>query len=256
MTINTRNKTIIAGISLTGLLLAVFLASAILILKQNLARTDTAVLLASSAAELVFAVVAATTLYLSFRKTKSPEIFFFIIFVVTMSLDSLKALLLLIDVLRLSPYYGVFLTRAVYFGRFFGTLAVLFSGLFSLGAEYQRIEIYLGAAFLLAFALSAAVTIDMTESDSTMLYQMGNSRELGIIRVLFLSFGVLNYVLYAIQNSSKDHLLIAAGLALVIAGREIFSFGRNPVLLIGAFLMLIAGTTLFGERTHAVHLWS
>ena len=256
MTIRTRNKIILLGICLTALLFTAFLASTISVLKRNPAREAANALLAPQATELLFVLAATTILYFSFRKTKSPEMFFFSIFLISMSFDSLKALLLLTETLDLPPYYGVLLTRAAYFGRFFGTLAVLISGLFSLGAEYQRMEIYLGVTFLLAFALSASVLVDMTETGTNLLYRIGNKRELGIINFLFLSFGVFNYVLYAVLNASKDHILIALGLALVIAGREIFFFTLNPMLLIGAVIMLIAGASLFGERIHAVHLWS
>jgi len=172
-----------------------------------------------------------------------------------MSFDSLKALFVLVDILNLSPFYGIMLTRVVYFGRFLGTLAVLAGGLFSLGAEYQRMEIYVGVALLLAFTLASAVTVDMTETNEYLLYKIGNTRELNIIRVLFLCFGVFNYVLYAVQNSSRDHVLIAAGLSLVIVGRELLFTSRHPVALTVAFLLLVSGTTLFGERTHAVRLW-
>ena len=117
-------------------------------------------------------------------------------------------------------------------------------------------EIFLGVAFLLAFSLAAAVSIDTTATGENLLYRLGNARELGIISLIFLLFGVLNYALYAVQNSSRDHALIAIGLSLVISGREMLFFLNNSIAMIAAFLMLIVGTTLFGERTHAVHLWS
>ncbi len=256
MTIDTRNKTILAGISVTVSLIAVFLFAVVLMYRHGPVGTRLTAVLASLAGELLFSISAMIVLYFSFRKTKSPEIFFFIIFLISMSFDSLKASFELIRILDLPPYYGVLITRAVYFGRFLGTLAILAGGLFSLGAEYQRMEIYLGVAFLLAFTLAAAVTVDMTQPEPYLLYNMGNVRELGIVSTLFLSFGVFNFVLYAIQNSSRDHLLIAGGLALVIAGREILFFVQNPIVLGVAFLLLVSGTTLFGERTHVVHLWS
>jgi len=256
MTINTRNKTILSGLGLAVLLFCGFLVSVILILKQTSAEINLLITLASLALELVFAIAAILILYFSFNKTKSPEIFFFIIFLLSMSFNSLKASFVLVNILDFAPYYSGLLTRAVYFGRFFGTLAVLVSGLFCLGAEYQRIEIYLGVTFLLAFTLSAAITIDLTETEAHLLYRMGNNTELLIISALFLCFGVFNYILYAVQNSSKDHVLMAVGLALVIGGREVIFFSRNLIALIVAYIMLIGGAMLFGGRNRAVHLWS
>jgi len=256
MTIHTRNKTILGGIFLTALLLAAFAASMILIFGRFDPAGEAVLMLVSLAMELVYAVAAIVVLYFSFRKTRSPEIFFFIIFLISMCFNSLKAPFVLLDAIGMAPYYGVLLTRAEYFGRFLGTLAILTSGLFPLGAEYQRMEIYFGVSFLLAFALSAAITVDMTEIGPVMLFEMGHSRELGIINVIFLFFGVFNYVLYAIQNSSRDHFLIAAGLALVIVGREMIYHSQHLVFSVIALVLLVAGTVLFGERTHSVHLWA
>ena len=263
MTINTRNKIIISGLSLALLLLALYLISVILFFRSVTTRigdvfpvTNFSALVVTLLAELVFAVAAVTILYFSFRKTTSAEIFFFIIFIITMTFDSLKAGFALFSVLNFSPYYSVLLTRTVYFGRFLGTLAVLTAGMFAHGSDYQRMEIYLGVAFLLAFSLSAAIPVDFTVTEFNLLYAVGNARELGIVSVLFLCFGVFNFVLYAVQNASRDHALIAAGLALTVAGREMLFFMDGSIALISAFLMLIGGVTLFSERTHAVHLWS
>lgn len=262
MTINTRNKIIISGLSLSVLLLALYLISVILTFRavriggEIFPVANFSELIVTLLSELVFTIAAVTILYFSFRKTTSAEIFFFIIFIVTIAFDSLKAGFALFSVLNFSPYYGVILTRSVYFGRFLGTLAVLAAGIFAHGAEYQRMEIYLGVAFLLAFSLSAAVPVDFTVTEFNLLYAVGNSRELGIVSVLFLSFGVFNFVLFAIQNASRDHALIAGGLALTVAGREMLFFMDGSIALITAFVMLIGGVTLFSERTHAVHLWS
>jgi hypothetical protein len=263
MTINTRNKIILAGMSITALLFAGFLTVTILLFNNAsgsvagvVLETRLTAVTVTLICEILFAAAAMTILYFSFRKTTSPEIFFFIIFLVSMSFDSLKATFTLLEVMSFSPAYGALITRAVYFGRFLGTLAILTGGLFFLGAEYQRMEIYLGVAFLLALSLSAAVPVDITETEANLLFRLGNARELGIISALFLGFGVFNYALFAVQNSSRDHVLMAGGLALVIAGREMLFFMNNTFAIIAAFLMLIVGTTLFGERSHAVHLWS
>jgi len=242
--------------SIAILLITGFTVAVILLFGGITAGKEIKLLAVSLAGELVYALVAMVILYFSFRKTKSPEIFFFIIFLVSMCFDSLKALFVLFNTINVAPYYGVLLTRAVYFGRFLGTLAILVSGLFSLGAEYQRMEIYIGVAFLLAFTLSAAITVDMTQIDSINLYKMGHARELSLISVIFLFFGVFNYVLNAVQNSSKDHLLIAAGLTLVIAGRELLFYTNSAIYAAIAFILLVSGAILFGERTHAVHLWT
>ncbi|MBT3272306.1 MAG: hypothetical protein HN368_04060 [Spirochaetales bacterium] len=263
MTIKTRNNIILLGLTLIVILFAAFLISVFLIFQRVsifstsvLQDIDLTAVLISLLSELLFCLASVIIFYFSFRKTTSPEIFFFIIFLIAMAFDALKSSQALFTILNLSPYYGVLLTRTIYFGRFAGTLSILASGIFLHGAEYQRMEIYLGIVLLLSFALSAAIPIDITAVDNNLLFTVGNSRELGIISVLFLTFGVLNHVLYGIQNSNKDYGLMALGLTLVVIGREILFFKSGSIALITAFLLLIGGATLYGERTHEVRLWS
>ena len=263
MTINTRNKIILFGLILIILFFCSFIISVVLVFQRissagtvNLPVTNITSNLISLLSEILFCIATVVILYFTFRKTTSPEIFFFIVFLISMAFDSLKSTHALFMVLNVSPYYGMLLTRIVYFGRFMGTLSVLAGGIFLHGAEYQRMGIYLGIVLLLSFTLSAAIPVDITITEENLLYVVGNAKELGIISVLFLFFGVANYTLYGIQNSSRNHGLMALGLAMAIAGREILFFLSGSITLIAAFVLLIGGATLFSERTHEVRLWS
>ena len=263
MTITARNRIILTGLCIAVAMLAIFLLSVFLIFKNtsigagdSLAAVNLTRILVSLFSVVSFCIAAVVIFYFSFRKTTAPEMFFFIVFLISLSFDSLKATQAFITIKGVAPYYAGLMTRTVYFGKYLGTMCILVSGLFAHNTEYQRMEIYLGVALLLAFILSYAVPVDFTTLKPNLVSAIGYEEELFIINVLFLAFGIMNYLYSALRERSKSHLLMALGLTAVIVGRELVFYLDNSIALIFAFLLLIGGSTLFGERTREVHLWS
>lgn len=262
MTIAVRNRIILSGLGITILMLIIFLISVILIFQNTsfgagdaLPKVNLTRILILLFSVVCFCIITVVIFYLSFRKTTAPEMFFFLIFLISISFDCLKAMQALFTIREVAPYYAGLMTRLVYFGKYLGTMCILVSGLFAHNTEYQRMEIYLGVALLLSFTLSYAVPVDFTTLRPNLLSAIGYAEELFIISTLFLAFGVLNYLYSALQDRSSSHLLMATGITAVIIGRELVFYLDNSIGLIVAFLLLIGGTTLFGERTHEVHLW-
>ena len=263
MTITARNRIILTGLGITVAISVIFLVSVFLIFRsatvggrESLPATNLTRTLVVLFSIISFCTAAAVIFYFSFRKTTAPEMFFFLVFLITMSFDSLKATQALLAIRGAAPYYAGLITRVVYFGKFLGTMCILVSGLFAHNTEYQRMEIYLGIGLLLAFTLSYALPVDFTLLKPNLVVAIGYAEELYIISVLFLTFGILNYLYSAFQDKNKNHLLMALGLTAAVVGREMVFYLDNSLALIFAFVLLIGGSTLFGERTHEVHLWS
>ena len=263
MTITSRNRTILTGLAVVCLLLFAYVATIVLIFRsvtpENLQSETNATMvpiLFALLTELLFCILSVAILYLAFRKTSSPEVFYFIVFLVAMAFDSIKVFQIFIEVHNASPLYGVLATRITYFGKFLGTLCIFSSGLSISGVQRQKTEIYLGIGLLLSFLLAATVPIDMTTIEKNLVYHIGNRTEIIIAGVLFLGFTLISFALAAIQTGKKDFLLMGLGIALTAAGRELLFYTNDPIMLIVSFLLLIGGVTIFGERTHAVYLWS
>lgn len=263
MTLAGRNRIILSGVLVIGLLAAAFVVSVVGVLRSlpldsalqgrqlNVVSVEVSLL-----AELLFCLGTVIILYFSFRKTTSAEIFFFIVFVVSMSLDSLKSVQLLLMIRDQPVSFGMLVTRVILFGEYLGILALFAAGLFSTGLPYQRLEIVLGLALLLAFALASAVPVDMNVNGRDLVHGVATGNELMIISILFQFFAVLNFVLAGFQKSSGSYFIIALGAGMAMAGRELLFYRLDSISVIAAFVLLIAGSTLFGERTHEVHLWT
>lgn len=206
--------------------------------------------------ELFFCIATLIVLYVSFRKTASAEIFFFMIFVVSISFDALKMVHLVIDATSLPPYFGVVVSRCIHFAHFLGPASLFASGLFATGMRYERLEIVLISSLLLSFTLAATIPIDMTLLEPWFVMRLGYAREIRGVTTLLYIFAFTNFLLAAYQSRNRNLLIIATGLALAIGGREILFYRTDVISVIIAFVLLVFGSTIFGERTHEVYLWS
>jgi hypothetical protein len=193
--------------------------------------------------------------YLYFRKTPSPEVFFFVFALVSFSLESLRLTAPLVEALTAAHTSLIPLTRLVYFSRVMSILSLFASGLFATGLTYQRQEIYLGGFVLISFTLATALPIDFTSFDLPFLLEAGEETGLSIAYYTIAAIAVLNFLYAAYIHNNGNYLLNALALVLFIGAKEIFFYYPNTWYALPALLGLIAGTLLFAQRTHEIYLW-
>ncbi len=263
MTIAVRNRIILSGAGIIAVCGGVFFVALALLFRSAPVRAlsfdsqeSIAPLALSILSELIFSIATVLVLYFSFRRTASAEVFFFILFVISMSFDSLKMLHILFDVVMIPPYFGTLVTRAIYFGKSLGTLSLFACGVFSVSTSHERLELVLTSGLLLAFALSVGLPVDITTRQPHFVMTTGYEHELSIITYVLYGFALVSFLLAAYRTQSKDYLLVGLGVLMVMAGREILYYRTDGLSIIVAFVLLVAGAALFGERIHEVHLWA
>ncbi len=215
----------------------------------------TLTLLLPITALMLFASTAAIFIFLTFRNTASAEIFFFYIFIFTFSFDIFKFIIPMSAGAELPFSYGMMATRLVYFGRFMGALALFCSGLFSSGMEYQRMGFVLSVSIIISAALVWMLPVDISSSVPGNTWEIGRFLEIAIAIGLLKLIAVLNFIIAGLKNENYEYLLIAAGLFLAAAGRELLFYMPGYIPAAAGFILLVTGTIIFGIRTHQLYLW-
>lgn len=267
MTITVRNNTLRASLLVSLLvLLGFFVALFDIYLQDSTPAAFFAMLrgphdlrlvsLASLLFLLVFSFTTGLLLQTFFRKTVSSEMFFFTFFIISMCVEAAKVVQLVVIAQNAPAYYEVIVTRAVYFGRFFGVFCLFTSGLYATGIDYQRFEVVLGISLLLAFTLAFSIPVSSESFLPTLVNRLGSRSQLLAVFVSLELFSVLNFVLASFLKRNRDYLWMALGLLLVVAGKDVLFFFVSPVPDAAAAVILVGGTILFGHRTHLVYLWS
>lgn len=204
----------------------------------------------------VFSFTAGLILKNLFRKIASPEIFFFSLAVLSLSLTSVRSLLLIEGFPDYPVYLSETITRAVYFGKIITVLCLFTSGLFSTGISFQKQESFLLLIVLISFVLSVAIPIDIFKTDIILLRGNGSEYGINIIFILLQIFAILNFAVGSIKNNNYDYLFLSLGVGMFALGNELLFALIPGWISIGAILLLISGTILFGYKTHKIYQWT
>jgi len=188
-----------------------------------------------------------------FLKVSAPDVFFFTLFVLSLSLSGLKSVEVYFLYLNLPTFYGDVITRAIYFGQFFGSFCLLASSLYAAGVQYQKYATVLEVAGLVSFAVAYLVPVDSLGIYPNLLYPVGNESTIDTILLLTSILSILSYLTTISGGGTK--FSIAVAVTLVVVGRGLLFYLSSPPAIIAGGLSLAGGIALYGIRNYELHLW-
>jgi len=194
-------------------------------------------------------------LYLFFRKTPSPEVFFFQFALLTWSFTSLRSVSILLATQVVSLFSLLPLTKLVVFGRISALFCLFLSGYFATGVTFQRQGFYLFGGLGLAAIIAGIIPVDCTVFQMDLLCNTG--KDVGF-KITFYSIGLFavgNYLYAAAMNSNRDYIFNSAAVFLVLAGTELSYFYISSTLGLLGLGVVVAGVILFAQKTHKIYQW-
>lgn len=276
MTLATRNAILLAGLIFAFLVLALSIYVVVLLLatgyhvaEGTFSSTRTWLVwtwkttrgaFAATIVEIVVLAIAAAggglLLRRYFLKTSAPEIFFFIVFILSLCFDSLKAVHVLLLVHDVPSYYGVIVTRAVYFGHFAGMFCLLAASLYAVGVQYQKHATALGIAALVAFAVAYIVPVDSLVLYPTLVYRVGNESTIQIILLILSVLIVSSYGTAVLKETTNERAVTALAICLAVIGRELLFVSEGPIGIGMGLALVLAGGAMFGLKNYDLYLWT
>jgi len=205
-----------------------------------------------AAVVFAFSIITSLLLFHYFKKKISPEIFFFILFILSLSLQTIRLFQFQLISLDLSPYFGVIVTRVFYFFRLFGLFCFFASSLFPIGVKFQKFGTILLSIFLLSFTISTLVPIDPTNINSDFLYKISDSTSILIMILSIRLLTIVNFTRAAITSKSKSYLMILIASALIITGEELLFINPFPL---ASFILILIGTIFYSRSVYNFYLW-
>ncbi len=252
---SSRNSIQIAGMAAALLLTGSGFFGVFLQLEAGLASGSSLLFQLLLASEGLFAVSASLFLMLFFRSTPSPEVYFFILAIQACSFGALRPLIDALISTGSSYMLPALLTRAFYFGRFLFIISLFFSGLFAAGLALQRRAIMLSTTFFVSFIFAAIIPVDISSYTRLLLFSVGAKESMFIGYFILSVLSVGNFLIAALHQGNRSHYLIALGVLLAIAGKQLIFLSGEPVQITAGLICLGAGTYFFGSRTHRIYLW-
>ncbi len=198
----------------------------------------------AAAAATLISLAAVLRLRAMFRRKPSPAIPFLMIFLFSLGLECLRTGAALLFAADGPVSFSLLLTRVIYWGRFVGLLALLVAVLYCAGLGYRKFSLLAGAVLIVSFAMAAYIPMDRTTFLAQLTWKLGDEQSLWFVN---LAIGLL--VIFTGAAAARDRkgpkpLTFAAGVALLVASRELEFFALQPAPLAAGLLTLAAGAFL------------
>ena len=275
MTLAVRNVVFIAGGAITLVLLVGFLAGAWALLAGPLADGQTlppdrlawknggweigspsviAALVAAGMTGLLVAVSVTASAGI-FRRVSSAEVYFWILFLITLSTELLRLGQIILGLAGMPPVLGVVVTRAVLFGRLLGSLSLFVAGLYTAGADYPRIgSVTLGLAAV-AFLVVYFVPVDASTIDATLVHRTGGGQGLPML-LGFLGLGaIVNHAIGWLRGGQERGLAVLLSVTALVVGRGLLAHVPSVAAQVTATLLIGACCVTVIAVNRAHYLW-
>jgi hypothetical protein len=203
---------------------------------------------------LYSALVLGYILY-SFRKTVSPEIYFFAFWVLSVGLEVLRLSVFDMAAGGFSVYWQIAATKALLFARYAGYLSLFASGLYAAGFRNEKLGMAAAAILAISFALATAMPVNTGSYAATLELRAGYLEINSILVLVVAVVTVADYLYAAHSTGEKTYRVVALGAAVFLVGHRLLTTQWNPLLMLAGFLLLVAGSWLYVSRLHAYYLW-
>lgn len=243
---------LMAGFAFNLLLIVIFLISEYLLLHGGLLFKE---LHLGLLILLLFSLSTNMALRNLYIKTSSLEVFFLFLFLLSLTLESLRGLAALPHSLNAPLYIRNILSRSVYWGRVFGLLCLFTSSLYGVGLKYSNHSALVITLLFISLVLGSILPLDITTIQGELLYKLGDRKG-----YMFLSYTlglllIINFLAAAFIRSSKRFLIIALAGLLLLVGRELVFLSLQPLFFLPGLVLLVLGILIFSRQIGLFYLW-
>jgi hypothetical protein len=191
----------------------------------------------------------------SFRKTVSPEIYFFSFWVLSVGLEILRLLVFDLAAGGGSVYWQIAAMKALLFTRYAGYLSLFASGLYAAGFHNEKLGMAAAIALAISLGLAMAMPVNTGSFAATLELRAGYVEINSILVLIVAVFTVADYLYAAHSTGEGSYRVVALGAAVFLVGQRLLTTQWNPIAMLAGFVLLVAGSWLYVSRLHAYYLW-
>ena len=190
-----------------------------------------------------------------FRKITSPQLFFLVLFWLSMGTELVRVLNLFLITHDATLNQRILLSRIAIMGRLTGSLVLFAASLYSAGIKFQRQESVLVAAVIIAVSISWLVPFDMDRVGQELLFVPAQGYTLDGLRMFIGVLTILNFLKYAITTRDVREFVLIIPITFLLVGQELMFLSFNWIGTILTWLFLIPGSIWVTRRFISNYLW-
>ena len=272
MTIAERNKVRITGIvfmSLASLIslsavLALFLkgnlgtyseAEAALLSKFAIMSYNKTAVCLGIAAFPFFSAGLLIYIYISFKKTHAIEISFFVIYLFSAGLESLRLIFPIYNTSNMVSENIAYISRLIYVARLTGVMSLFMSSIFAVKVMTRQISYIIFFTFFVAFSLVFSMPVNNFYSDRYFFSGAGYYYPYTSVSMITALLACITYFFAYISKKAKEYLIAAAALLFSTAGYWMLIYTQSYPLLAAGSIVFVTATVFFVKNIHSYHIW-
>ncbi|MDR2768727.1 MAG: hypothetical protein LBB82_10430, partial [Treponema sp.] len=209
---------------------------------------------ASIGGSVIYSFITIILIYYYFEKTHSPEIIFVAFFVLSFSMEAMRAAVPLGRVFTLPGLYLLTASRFLLFGRYFGIISLFAASVYAAGLEVQKQRNTIFIIIVSTLVIALGVPIDVLSWDSSFSMISGYAAMFRMTESGIFLITIVSFLISAYSRGSKEFIFIGIGSFLAFLGRMIFLNADTWPGMAG-LAILSAGTWIICDRLHRVYLW-
>lgn len=195
-------------------------------------------------------------IYLSFEKTQSIEIIYFLLFLFSCLIENVRILMAEFDLWQTYSKLLIYIGKAVIASRIIAPVSLLFASLFNETSQRQNVERNLILIIVVSISLGILYPLDTLKTTSTLTVMWGYRRLFITVRIFVFLSTVLSMIINAVTNSSIDMYKSVVGYVALVAGYLLLIGCDNYFNLIAGSVLLAFGTFRYLRYIHKIYLWN
>lgn len=193
--------------------------------------------------------------YFAFRKIQSVEMFFFEVFLFSLSWEALRLFPPLFSFSSVIMVELSYLSRFLYFFRFLSIFALLGMSLFSIKTITNQTSFIVFLLFFVSFMLSMAEPFDSDKINYLFIAGDVLIKTYLILFVPIVVFLILTVILSYIYNSIPERYYIIWAYVALLAGYIILLVSYNYATFIFAIFIFVYGVFNIIKNIHSIYVW-
>lgn len=258
MAILSKRNIIIISFNIFSAIFVLFFIGLLAYLSKDLPQTFSQMITSPNvlipSITMIFSVFSVFFIRKFFLQNTRAEIFFFLIFLLTLNFDGIRSIIYILEQLDKPESYVLILTRLAYFGKILGVFVLLCFAMMTIDTEYKPFATLLSAMLLLSLFVALLMPFNPTKGENS-LFVPGLDyfyTALLIIKILTVMTLVFNYM----QNRNWEYLNLAVSMIFILVGSHTLFYTASILGAIIGMALLATGTIFISYRIHKLYLWN
>ncbi|MCQ2604289.1 MAG: hypothetical protein MJ215_04510 [Spirochaetia bacterium] len=188
-----------------------------------------------------------------FIRNTRAEVFFFVIFLLSLSFDGVRSIIFIFQLLVKPDIYSVYLSRILIFGKMMGVFSLLCFSMMNIETEYKPFATLCSFALIISFFIAAIVPLSPVRAASSVYLPGQMIFRNSIILLMFII--ILTLIFNYLQNRNWEYLNLAVSILLIFIGSWILFFTISYLWAFLGMCFLTTGTIFVTYRIHKLYLW-